>query len=300
MGFMLQPSKETWYGPTSLSAQRPPREFAMPAKKRKWTRGMGAVAAGSLTAAQRQTLRRKQTSRRRNARIVVPRDKLGFATSMVSTLRYTDRFEFNPTNTNTAVASFRANGLWDPDERVGYGHQPRGFDEMMSIYKTFTVTSSKIFINWMYEGYDGPSQTDSTGKLIKTFDESTDAPSVSPIICGIMRSATGYGQGIPVQQQMEKDRTTWKVLTPQSGAEVTSAKSGLSDFFGKQDLVAAEGYSGYAEGATGADPDNQAHYHVFAARASDDYPADTSKVVAYITIEYRATFTEPKPLAQST
>ena len=32
---------------------------------------------------------------------------------------------------------------------------------------------------------------------------------------------------------------------------------------------------------------------------SGDYPAGTIKVVAYVTIEYRATFTEPKPLAAS-
>lgn len=262
----------------------------MPSKKRRLTTETGSRP--SRTAA----LKRAQTrSRRRSQRVVVPRDKLGFPTSMVSTLRYVERVEFTPTSTTTAVWSFRANGMFDPYESTG-GHQPRGFDEMMDIYQTFTVTSSTCSVNWMLEGYDGPSQTGGTpAALVKTFDESTDAPAVPPVICGIMRSSEGYGSGIPVQEQMEKDRTNWKVLTPQTGGEITSAKSGLSDFFGKQDLVAADGYSGTAA----ADPENQAHYHIFAARGSDDYPAGTVKVVAYVTIEYRATFTEPKPLQAS-
>lgn len=244
-------------------------------------------------------LRAKQTGRRRsgarNRRVVIPRDKLGFATSMVSTLRYVDRVEFAPVSTTTAVWSFRANDLYDPFTGTG-GHQPRGFDEMMAIYNNFTVTSSKCSVNWMLEGYDGPSQTGGTpAALIKTMEDSTGAPAVPPVICGVMRSAEGYGSGIPVDEQMEKDRTTWKVMTPQTGGEITSTKSGLSDFFGKQDLVAAEGYGGTASGG----PDNEAMYHLFCARGSDDYPAGTVKVVAYVTIEYRATFTEPKPLQAS-
>lgn len=227
--------------------------------------------------------------------MVVPRNKLGFPQSMVATLRYVARKEFQPTNTTTAVWSFRANGMYDPDEATG-GTQPRGFDDYMELYNNFTVQSSKVNVNWMLEGYDGPSQTGGTpAALIKTFDEATDAPAVPPVICGIMRSAEGYGSGIPINEQMEKDRTSWKVMTPHTGAEISSAKSNFVEFFGKQDLVAAEGYSGTASG----DPENQAHYHIFCARGSDDYPAGVVKVVAYVTIEYRATFTEPKPLQAS-
>ena len=242
----------------------------------------------------RQT-RRPSRRRGRNRRIVVPRDKLGFPTSMVSTLRYVQRVEFEPTSTSTVAWSFRANGMFDPSADVG-GHQPRGFDEMMDIYNAFTVTSSKISVNFMLEGYDGPSQTGGTpASLIKTVTNNAHAPAVPPIVCGIFRSSEAYGSGIPVAEQMEKDRTSWKVLTPQSGGEISSTKSHLSQFFGKQDLVAAEGYSG----TDSADPDNQAYFHVFAARGSDDYPSGTVKVCAFVTIEYRATFTDPQPLEAS-
>jgi hypothetical protein len=231
---------------------------------------------------------------RRNARVVVPRDKLGFPTSMVSTLRYTTRIDLTPTGTNTQALSFRANGMFDPEAAVG-GHQPRGFDEMMELYKTFTVTSSKIMVNWMYEGYDGPSTKAAAGNYIQGKADISDCPALSPAICGVMRSAEPYGSGISIENQMEKDRTSWTVLTPQGEAKVSSANSQLSDFFGKQDLVAADGYSG----TDSKDPENQAYYHVFAARGSNDFSADLVKVVGFVTIEYRATFSEPKPLEAS-
>lgn len=262
----------------------------MPGKRMRTETGSRPSRTGWLKA--KQT--RKPRSRRRNARVVVPRDKLGFPTSMVSTLRYTTRQEFTPTGTTTQALTFLANGLYDPEAAVG-GHQPRGFDEMMELYKTFTVTSSKIMVNWMYEGYDGPSTTDSTNKYVQGRASISDCPAASPCICGIMRSAEAYGSSIQIADQMEKDRTSWTVITPQSEAKVSSAKSQLSDFFGKQDLVAADGYSG----TDAADPDNKAYYHVFAARGSDDYPSDQVKLVAYITIEFRATFSEPKPLDSS-
>lgn len=239
-------------------------------------------------ALRKQQLRK---SHRRNQRIVIPRDKLGFATSMVSTLRYSTRVEFNPSGIATQALSFRANDMFDPEAAVG-GGQPLGFDQLMKLYNNFTVTDSKIMINWMYEGYDGPSTKATVGNYIQGKSDVDDCPALSPVICGVMRSADGYGSAVDVQRQMERDRTSWTVMTPQAGAKVSSAKAQLSDFFGKQDLVAADGYSG----TVAAGPDNQALYHVWCARGSDDYPADTVKVVAFITIEYRATFTEPKPL----
>jgi hypothetical protein len=82
----------------------------------------------------------------------------------------------------------------------------------MALYNNFTVTDSKVSVNWMYEGYDGPSSTDSTGHLIQGQSGIADSPAVSPAICGIMRSAEGYGSGMPVQEQMEKDRPAGIIL----------------------------------------------------------------------------------------
>lgn len=263
----------------------------MPARKR--ARSSGGSQTQSQSQSQAVRRRNRSRSRARSKRVVVPRDKLGFATSMVSTLRYSTRVEFTPTGITTQALTFRANDMYDPEAAVG-GGQPRGFDQMMELYNNYTVTDSKIMVNWMYEGYDGPSTKATLGNYIQGKADIDDCPALSPVICGIMRSADGYGSGVDVQRQMERDRTSWVVLTPNSGAKVSTAKAQLSDFFGKQDLVAADGYSGTAN----AGPDNQAVFHVWAARGSNDYPADTVKVVAFITMEFRATFTEPKPLQE--
>lgn len=43
------------------------------------------------------------------------------------------------------IHKFAANGTYDPDLTIG-GHQPRGFDQMMSLYDHNTVIGSKITI----------------------------------------------------------------------------------------------------------------------------------------------------------
>lgn len=256
---------------------------------------MSQVLSVSRTKRRRMEAKTRRRARpRRNRRVVVPRDKLGFATSMTSTLRYVQRVEFTPSSSSTAVWTFKANGLYDPFANIG-GHQPRGFDELMQLYETFTVTDSKIAVNYMFEGYSGPSKVNTTGKYIQASQQETNVPAAQACIVGVFRSRETYGAGIPVQEQMEKDRTTWAVLVPGNEGKIVSTKANMPQFFGKQDLVAAEGYSGTKT----ADPANELFYHVFCGRTSDDYPSDTTKVVAFVTVEFRATFTNPKPMAAS-
>ena len=269
----------------------------MPVRKRSraWTTETGFRPSRTLA------LKKKQTrgAQRKNARVVVPRNKLGFPTSMVSTLRYTDRIDFAPTAITTLAHTFAANDVYDPNV-TGVGHQPRGFDEYTLLYDTFTVTTSRMSVNWMYEGYGGPSSTGASGNMEQGIEDESNVAAVSPAICGIFKSNATYGASIDNSEQMEKDRTTWTVLNTQSSAKTTSSRSSFDEFFGKQDLVAAEGYSGTTGGfGSGTAPAEKVFYHVWASRGSDDYPAGVCKITAYITIEYRVTFTNPKPLDAS-
>ena len=85
------------------------------------------------------------------------------------TLRYVERVNFQPTGTAVQQARYRANSIRDPNTALTVGHQPRGFDQFMAIYKQFTVVGSTCSVSFMYEGYDGPSTTDPTlGNLIKS------------------------------------------------------------------------------------------------------------------------------------
>ena len=296
-GNVLAPSKETWYGPASLSATTHTQNLKMP--KRQRTSKFTSVPASSLRPGQRQALRRQQTRRAkgRNALVRVPRNKLGFPQSMRTKLRFCERVEFTPTSTSIQQIKFRANGMYDPNVQVGAGqHQPRGFDEFMAIYKTFTVHGSTCSVSFMYEGYSGPSLTSALSNLTQSVQTTTDniVPALSPILCGLYKGIEELAAGTG-QEQIEKDRMTWTYINGQQGHKTLRTSCKISDFYGKPALTGAEGYTG----SDSADPTEQVLYEVWAARVSDDYPAETTKVVGYVTIEYDATFTEPKALAQS-
>jgi len=241
-------------------------------------------------------LKKKQTASR--GRVTVPRNKLGFPQSMSTTLRYVERVEFDLSGENIVAWTFRGNGAFDPLYNAG-GHQPRGFDQYMALYKTFTVTSAKCKADFMHEYGDGPTQIASGvyNNMIKTvgYDGSNEVPALSSAVCGMQKSAK------PVVSQkigptIECDKTTHKTLCGNNPRGLSLAMSGSTkEFFGKEAAIGAEGYTGDA----GSDPDQEYLFHVWAGRVSDNLAADQLHLVAYVTMEYKVTFTEPLPLEAS-
>merc|ERR1712072_321010 len=184
--------------------------------------------------------------------------------------------------------------MYDPSAVLG-GHQPRGFDEMMGIYKTFTVHGSTISCSFMYEGYDGPSTVSATGNLLKSVDGSAgNQPALTPMVCGVHKGMEALSSGT-VQEQMEKDRTNWTYINGQTGHKTLKGSLRVSDFYGKAPLTGSEGYTG----SDSSDPDEQITWEVWCGRVSDDYPQEQTKVVCFVTLTYDATFTEPKVLTSS-
>jgi hypothetical protein len=153
----------------------------MPGHKRQRTSG------GSL----RRTRTINPYRRPRNALVSVPRNKIGFPQQMRTKLRYSTRIEFIPTGTSVLSKTFLANGMYDPDVSLG-GHQPRGFDEFMKTYQTFTVKGSRVSCTFMYEGYNGPTKVSTTGNLIQSItDGMTDqTAAASPVVCGMQKSTS--------------------------------------------------------------------------------------------------------------
>ena len=235
----------------------------------------------------------------KNAIVAVPMSKLAFPSGMRTKLRFVYRHTFNVAAAdNIGKISFLANSLTDPVVATAGNHQPRGFDEFMNVYRTYTVVGSKISVNFMYQGYDGPTELDNDTdeyliQNIKTETNGANAPALTPLMCGIHKGVTD----IVVQsssQVMEQDRTVWKAMTPQDGAIVVSTAMRTSDFFGKDALVGAEGYTG----SIGDDADNTVFYVVWCGRASGRTEG-TVHAMAFCTIEYDVYFSEPKTLGQS-
>ncbi|AXH76423.1 MAG: putative capsid protein [Circoviridae sp.] len=250
--------------------------------------------------ARRPVKRRRATKslrgrgRARNRRMTVPRNKLGFPQSMRATLRYTDPIAYNLNSVDAVFfQTFLANGMYDPQVALG-GHQPRGFDQYMDLYEKFTVLGSTISVNFVYEGYEGPTVETSTGFLTQNFVQTTaEPPALSPVTVGIHKG-TGTPAAGTVSEWCEKDKQVWKVITPSSGAVTVSARMKCSDFFGKQALVGSEGYTGNNT----QDPVETVKYTVWCGRMSGNN-AGLVRLRAYLTIQYDAVFTEPKILQPS-
>jgi len=274
------------------------------AKRAQQLRKQLSVTTQTVTMGKRQrssqvsgTKRAKSTkSKKRNARVTVPRNKLGFPQQIKTTLRYAFRTEFALNNENAVVTQIRANDLYDPEVALG-GHQPRGFDDFMKIYDKFTVTGSKCSAAFTYEGYYGPTMTGLIGNLIQNtapLPSSAEVPALPPVTCGVFKSTESMGVDT-AQVQIEKDRQRWTYLTPHSGAKTIKQKLLCSDFFGKETLIGSDGYSGDETKS----PSNQILWEVWAARNDDNYHMGAVRVSAYVVVEYDCVFTEPKILAAS-
>lgn len=67
------------------------------------------------------------------------------STSKVVTMRYAEQFSIDPTASVPGTYIFNANGLFDPNF-TGTGHQPRGYDELMSMYRRYEVQEALLEI----------------------------------------------------------------------------------------------------------------------------------------------------------
>nr|AGA18430.1 hypothetical protein [uncultured marine virus] len=275
----------------------PQQPLGMPKRTRYATESRFAPSrVGRL---QRSQTKRSSGRRARNALVSVPRNKMAFPQSMATTLRYCEAVTFNLNNSNVSTFTFRANDLFDPSF-TGTGHQPRGFDELMAVYNKFTVKASRISVHWTYSGYLGPVTADATkaqSQSIQSVGSPTTVSACPPLVGLIQKSTeTAMGVGTPYQQ-MEKERVSWVHITPSEGGKTARAKLATSDFFGKDFLVGADGYTGTA----GAGPTNQLYYHIACGQNTNEVISDPEEMQAraLVRIEYDAVFTEPKPLASS-
>ena len=123
--------------------------------------------------------------------------------------RVTMRYSTSITLTGGVAGSFGhifdANGLYDPD-RTGFGHQPRGFDEMMALYSKYVVTGAKIHCRYRNAGtgrcipYIIVTDTQTVGSGV------TDALEHSGCVSGtrrLLRTSTPDESGLACQSSLK-------------------------------------------------------------------------------------------------
>jgi hypothetical protein len=168
------------------------------------------------------------------------------------------------------VNVYSANGLYDPDI-TGTGHQPRGFDQLIALYDHFVVLKSSC-------------KAEFVGANL-------------PTVVGIQLQSSSTVQSDYIDYA-EQARCTYECGNwyQTSGGLMEPKKHELhfdaSQFMGIPDPLTAT----KLQGSVGANPSDQAFFHVF-HQALDGSTSVGQSVL--VTITYDVVFIEPVPVASS-
>jgi hypothetical protein len=184
---------------------------------------------------------------------------------MRAKLPYSDIVGLDSGVGTTAVHVFTANGLYDPDITTT-GHQPRGFDQYMTLYDHNLVESSRM------KAIFGPADVD--------------------IIVGIcLRDDTTVAMA---SEYIEGPNCVSTVLLSDSNKPaVLSLGCPVKRFFSRKDLEDDTNLYGSAS----ANPTEGVYFHVFTCAL--DTADNASAIKALCEIHYNSEFIEPKVPAVS-
>lgn len=181
-------------------------------------------------------------------------------TKLKANLRFAEKNTFNIGVGGLASTNvYNASSLYDPNS-TGVGQQPRGFDQIMEMYRSFTVIGSKITVHFMPEGSNGPILCAINLKSINTVDAN--------IITSVESSYTTFD-------------VTNGVRGPIKLMQTYSPK-----FVGITNAMDNEELKGYSTG----NPIQSSYYHVVVESAG---AADEAAFPYFAIIEYTAIFTDP-------
>lgn len=195
----------------------------------------------------------------------------GFPHQQTVRLKYVEEINLNPASFSLAIRGFRANDCYDPDIAVG-GHQPKGFDQWMAVYRHFTVIKSHIRVTPFIP---------------------TTATTETPMYYGIFTSS-GFGEvnahGSVTEVLESSHGQTFGIAGFQQNMGSTNAPVlekywDAKKFFGVKNVVGESQY----RGNSGASPTEQANFEVWGGSMVGNDPAQQDFLVE---IEYVVTFTE--------
>lgn len=216
----------------------------------------------------RSKSRRRRKNYRRKRSVTSTYGGTPLPTAFKTSLRYSEGYTLNPGLTTTALELIGANCLWDPNLNVG-GHQPRGWDELISMYNHATVIGSKITCQF--------SNTDTS----------------NPQIAGVALRPTTVGE-TDVNNYIEGSHVKYVQLAPAGSGG--SQKTISYPFSNKYLNISKPMSSAILRNSVSSNPTEIAVFQPFAASAIG---TDTSAVELLVTVEYAVVFTEPKPVTQS-
>lgn len=195
----------------------------------------------------------------------------------VLSIKHRSRLVYNDnrTITSTAAASnsyvYSVNGLYDPDI-TGTGHQPIGFDQLISLYDHYTVTNCKITVNFVNE-----STVDNVYVGIAIFPDPNNEPNATKL----------------VENGLMKRGWLAKLDSNSKSQCILSHSCRVSRINGRPESIIGDDLY---RGDVASNPQEQTYWHIFAYNIA----TLTSTTVRFdVILEYDATFTEPRKLNQS-
>jgi len=194
------------------------------------------------------------------------------ASQLVKNMMYYEGIKSMNTLADKPQLHFKANGIYDPDDGVGSGHQPIGHDQMMTFYEHFCVIRSNIsvtFINPSTENY---------------------------FRVGVV--LTPDTAAVESRQLIENGYCKTAALTPKGSAGCTrtiNLSCDVKNYFGRgsyKDMLNDERLVGDLNN----DPFERVHFGLFAIPAFD---LGEVNVVADVCVAYDVIYFEPKKIALS-
>lgn len=206
--------------------------------------------------------KRKVRETRTRAYYPMPKSLFLLSNKVKTQLRYQEDGQLNPGLLGALAGQvYRANGLFDPDVAIG-GHQPRGFDQMMAMYTTWTVISSKCTATFL-EG----SQQDVS------------------FVVGI--SAQSQSSLLTTQDYQEDRYTVTRGLNHNGGQAVKLMLNwNASRFLNVKDPEDELSL----QGTDVADPLVQSFFHIF---AGPTYSTDPAPCDVNVLLDYEVIFSDP-------
>lgn len=188
--------------------------------------------------------------------------------SHLTELTYAEGVSINPGSGVLGDYVFNAGGLYDPNT-TGTGHQPYGFDQMMTFYNHFVVLKASC-------------RADFVSNVSAPFWGGIHINDSSTTLAATDYSAFG-----------ELPRMKRVLLAPSPApARACSMSYSAEEFFHCDPLARDE-----LQGSASANPTESAFFHVLVGpQISTD---DLASQVVNVTMKFLAYFTEPKTLAQS-
>lgn len=183
---------------------------------------------------------------------------------MVSRLRYMEKdIAVNPTVGGLAADYvFRLNSLFDPN-LTGTGHQPVGFDQLMVLYKYYTVLRARAHVAF----------------------QNTDASNEALVCAHVNNTSTAITD---IRTCVENGRTAYQLLTKTGGSR------DISNVFISADVAKELGVKNIRDddllrGTSTSDPSRQLYLHVVGQPNST---ADSAVIGLTVIIEFEALFTD--------